>query len=297
MAEIDGKVMKGSRILSCLILMIVGFGASAWAQKAAPKANWAKFDGYKIRYYEIGNKRSSKALVFVHCWTCNAEFWREQYNAFPGYRVIAMDLPGHGESDKPKTDYSMAFFAKAVDAVMMKAGVKQAVLVGHSMGTPVVRRFYELFPEKTIGLVIVDGELIPFWPREEVEKFFEPLLADYKNSIGPKFLDQMLVPTHAHVRPFIRSSMLATPDYVGISAMRLMNADAYAEHGKIIVPMLAVMAPNPDWPKDLEARYRSIAPKLEYHMMEGVSHFLQLEKPKEFNEFVSHFVATKKLLD
>src|SRR5690606_18420064 len=106
--------------------------------------------------------KAKKALVLVHCWTCNVEFWRDTYNAFPGYRVIAMDLPGHGKSDKPRTDYTMEYFAKAVDAVMKGAGVKQAVLVGHSMGSPIIRRYYELYPKKTIGLVIVDGSLIPY---------------------------------------------------------------------------------------------------------------------------------------
>ena len=90
--------------------------------------------------------------------------------------------------------------------------------------------------------------------------------------------------------------MLATPDYVGSSAMKLMLDDAYATHGKIDVPMLAVMAPAEIWPANLKDQYASIASKMDFKMWTGVSHFLHMEKPKEFNEQVAAFIAKNKLL-
>ena len=82
-------------------------------------------------------------------------FWRMQVPAFETKsRVIAIDLPGHGRSDKPQIDYTMDLFARAIDAVLRDAKVDRAVLVGHSMGVPVVRQFYRKYPEKTRALVI-----------------------------------------------------------------------------------------------------------------------------------------------
>lgn len=271
------------------------FSLTLFAQATAPKSKSVDFNGVKVNYYDIGNTKSKNALVLVHCWTCNVEFWKDTYNAFSNYRVIAMDLPGHGTSDKPKNDYSMEYFAKSVDAVMKKAGVKKAVLVGHSMGTPIIRRYYELYPEKTLGLIIVDGALLSFGPRPDVEKFFAPIFTDYKTG-APTFIDGMLQTAKPEVRPFIRSSMLATPDYVGSSAMKSMLDDAYAAHGKINVPVLAVMAPSPYWPKDLEQQYEAIAPDLDFVAWTGVSHFLFMERPKDFNDAVAAFIAKKKLL-
>ena len=282
------------RVKSFIFLFLI-VTASAFVQGQKTADKWAKFEGIKVRYYDIGNIKSKTALVLVHCWTCNVEFWKDSYNAFPHHRVIAMDLPGHGGSDKPKIDYSMEYFAKSLDAVMKKAGVKKAVFAGHSMGTPIIRRYYELFPEKALGLILVDGALLPFGPRAEVDKFFEPLFKDYKGG-APTFIDGMLQTAHAGVRPFIRSSMLTTPDYVGSSAMKLMLDDAYATHGKIDVPVLAVMAPSEYWPKDLEQQYKTIAPKTDFQMWTGVSHFLHMEKPKEFNEQVNLFLTKNKLL-
>jgi pimeloyl-ACP methyl ester carboxylesterase len=81
-------------------------------------------------------------------------FWRYQVPAFEGkIRMIVVDLPGHGESDKPKVDYTPDLFAKSVDAVLTEAGVKKVVLAGHSMGTPVVRQYARLYPKKTAGLI------------------------------------------------------------------------------------------------------------------------------------------------
>jgi pimeloyl-ACP methyl ester carboxylesterase len=284
------------RIRSILFLSVVFvLAAGVPAQDKAPKARWAKFDSNKVRYYDIGNTKSKSALVLVHCWTCNVEFWKDSYNAFPNYRVIAMDLPGHGESDKPKIEYSMEYFAKSVDAVMKRAGVRKAVFAGHSMGTPVIRRYYEMYPEKTLGLILIDGSLLPFGPREEVDRFFEPLFKDYKAG-APTFIDGMLPTDKADLSSFIRASMLATPDYVGSSAMKLMLDDAYAMHGKIGVPVLALMAPSEYWPKDLEQQYKTIAPKMDFQMWTGVSHFLHMEKPKGFNEQVILFLTKNTLL-
>ena len=278
-----------------LLFLIAASSVSILAQNAKPADKWASFEGAKIRYYDIGNTKEKTALVLVHCWTCNVEFWKDTYNAFPNNRVIAMDLPGHGSSDKPKIDYSMEYFAKAVDTVLKKAGVKKAILAGHSMGTPIIRRYYELYPEKTKGLILVDGALLPFGKREEVNKFFEPLFANY-TAESAKFIDGMLETTYPDVKPFIRSSMLATPDYVGISAMKLMLDDAYSTHGKINVPLLAVMAPSEYWPKDLEQQYKAIAPKTEFQMWAGVSHFLHMERPTEFNGQIKMFVMKNGLL-
>ena len=284
--------MRLARIVFLSLSVLVLASASF---EQAPKDNWATYGDVKLHYYDMGNSKAKSALVFVHCWTCNVEFWKESYNALPQYRVIALDLPGHGKSDKPKVDYSMQYFANAVEAVLKKAGVQKAVLVGHSMGTPVVRRYYELYPEKTLGIVVVDGALIPLGQRDQMEKFFEPLYKDYKPA-AESMIDGMLQPAKPEVRPFIKSNMLATPDYVGASAAKFMLDDGFATHGKINVPVLAVMAPSPYWPPDLKEKYQAIAPNLEFRMFTGVSHFLMLEKPKEFNEAIAAFIVKNKLL-
>src|SRR5689334_21820296 len=133
------------------IAIFVVVSLNAFADQT-PKDRWAKFGDVKIHYYDIG-KPKKDAIILVHGWTCSADFWKDSFNAFPNYRVIAIDLPGHGQSDKPKADYTMEFFARSIDAVMKQAKIDHAVLVGHSMGTPVIRQFYRIFPQETLALV------------------------------------------------------------------------------------------------------------------------------------------------
>jgi len=180
--------------------------------------------------------------------------------------------------------------------VMRDAGVKRGVLVGHSMGTPVVRQFYRLYPEKTLGLVIVDGALRLFMPPAQMEAFAAQLRADYKTA-GAQMIDGMLTPVKDEkLKSEIRAAMLSTPDYVALSAMTGMADQKIYEQDQIKVPVLAVMAKSPFWAADTESFMRSLAPDLEFHMWEGVSHFLMMEKADEFNRTLQAFLVKHKLL-
>ena len=267
------------------------------AGAAVGRSRFAKLEGMRVHYVDAG--RGDEALVFVHGWTCNQSFWRWQTPAFASRRrVIALDLPGHGESDKPQgIAYTMDLFARAIDATLKDAEVKRAVLVGHSMGTPVVRQFYRRFPDKTMALVIVDGSLRLFAPRAQMEQFVAPLRgANFKEAM-PRMLEGMLQPVQSEtLRAEIKTAMLLTPQHVTVSAMDGMMDEALFAEDQIKVPVLAVLARSPFWPPDNEQFFRQIAPDLDYRMWDGVSHFLMMDKPDEFNRTLADFLARRKLL-
>ncbi len=224
--------------------------------------------------------------------------WRDQIPAFtPRNRVIAIDLPGHGQSDKPQVAYSMDHFARAVEAVMRDAKVKRAVLVGHSMGTPIARQFYRKYPEKTLAIVIVDGALRPFGDKAMMDRMIAGLRApNYMQTINQMFTMMMGSGLTPEAQERIRGSSSKTPQHVLVSAMEGMaDASIYAED-KINVPVLAVMAKNPFFPPNLEELYRVLVPNLDFQMWDGAAHFLMMEKPKEFNEAVLAFLDKNKLL-
>lgn len=277
-----------------LILCFAAVPAFAQTEKQALKSKFADFGGVKVHYNDAG--KGKNALVFVHGWTCNADFWRESVKAFPDYRVVALDLPGHGQSDKPQTDYSMEYFARAVEAVMKDAGIKKAVLAGHSMGTPVIRQFYRLYPEKTLGLVIVDGALRPMGTKEQEAQYMAFLRADYKAN-APKMVDAITqAMTDEKLKQEVRAAMLATPEHVAVSAMAGMTDEKIWGNDKINVPVLAILAESPYWKPDTAEFYRSLAPNLDFRMWQGVSHFLMMERPQVFNQSVRYFVTKNNLL-
>ena len=260
------------------------------------ESHWTTLDGMRIHYVNYG--KGSEALVLIHGWTCNLDNWRDQFPDFAKRnRVIAIDLPGHGQSDKPQITYSMDLFARAVEAVMRDAKVKRAVLVGHSMGTPVARQFYRKYPQKTLAIVIVDGALRPFGDKAMMDRFIAGFRGPNYKQTGTQMFAAMMGPNlSVEAQERIKASFLNTPQYVLASAMEGMADASIWGEDKINVPVLAIMAKNPFYPPNMEASYRGIASNLEFQMWEGVGHFIMMEKPKEFNAAVLAFLDKNKLL-
>jgi len=291
-------MLRPTRLLAAALLCCLTILSTAsWAiepRTASAESHFAKLDGQRVHYENHGKGR--EALVFVHGWTCSLNFWSRQVPAFEGKtRIILIDLPGHGQSDKPQVAYTMDLFARAVDAVLRDAGVERAVLAGHSMGTPVIREFYRKYPQKTLALVIVDGPLRPFGKREDLDNFLTPLRGpDYKQAAS-KLIDGMFGPSApAALRDEVKNAMLSTPQYVAVSAMEGMIDPAIWKEDKIEVPALAVMTRF--WPPDTEQFFRSVATKLDYRAMDGAGHFLMMEKPAEFNELLAGFLIKNDLM-
>ena len=276
--------------LLCFVLAC-GFAVSI----AAAQSKFAKLDGTRIHYVNYG--KGSDAIVLIHGWTLNLDNWRDQIpDLAKQHRVIAIDLPGHGKSDKPKVTYSMDYFARAVETVMSDAKVKRAVLVGHSMGTPIARQFYRKYPEQTLAIVIVDGPLRPFGDKAGMEQMISGFRAPTFREAVAQMFNQMYGPVlPAEAKARINSSSTNTPQHVLVSAMEGMADPSIWGEDKINVPVLAIMNKNPFFGPDLETLFRGIAPNLEFHMWEGGGHFVMMDKPKEFNDVLLAFLEKNKL--
>jgi pimeloyl-ACP methyl ester carboxylesterase len=259
------------------------------------ESKFATLNGAKIHYQSYG--QGSDAFVLIHGWSSNLTAWSYQIPELAKRgRVVAIDLPGHGQSDKPQLAYTMDHFAAAIDAVMKDAKVERAVLLGHSMGTPVVRQFYRKYPKKTLAIVIVDGGLRPFGDKAMRDQFMTAFRSPNYKEVGTQMFGQMTPMLSAEEKQKALASFNSTPQHVLVSAMEAMNDEALYTTDKINVPVLAILAKSPVWPADTEQFLRSLAPDLEFVMLEGVDHFLHLEKSKEFNDTVIAFVDKKKLL-
>lgn len=279
-----------------LVFTLSASHAATSDKNANAESRFATLDGAKVHYVNYG--KGDEALVFIHGWTCNADHWREQVDAFSKRnRVIAIDLPGHGQSDKPQVNYSMEYFARAVEAVMRDAKVKRAVLVGHSMGTPVARQFYRKYPEKTLAIVVVDGVVRPLADKKMMDQMMTGFRGpNYKDNFRQMFAMMMGPGMPTEKSEWIVTTSLTTPQYVLVSAMEGMADPAIWGDDKITVPVLAIMAKNPFFPPNMEEIFRELAPNLEFHIWEGVGHFIMIEKPREFNATVGEFLDKKKLL-
>jgi sigma-B regulation protein RsbQ len=240
----------------------------------------------RIHYNITG--RGNRTIVLIHCWAGHLGFWREQIPVLADKaRLILIDLPGHGRSDKPQTAYTLDFFAAAVLAVLDDAHVDQAVFIGHSMGAAALCRLYQLAPEKFAALISVDGLLrrppgTPAEARALVGPFGSPQYLDHARSFIRAFFP---VPGTDGLRERVMSEMLATPQHVMLGAMLgLFGPDQPDWVLRVVnAPVAAINAPSPWWRGDFETYVRSLSPRSDYILMEDVGHFPMLEKPAAFN--------------
>jgi pimeloyl-ACP methyl ester carboxylesterase len=255
--------------------------------KAASK--FAKSGESKVHYKSLGEGKT--AVVFIHGWCCDHTVWTDQAAAFNGkVRMLFVDLPGYGKSDKPKIDYTMDVFAKGVDAIVQDAGVEKVVVVGHSMGTPVARQYYRLFPDKTKAIVAVDGTLRPI-PKDIADTLLTVIKEDSVKETATKFLDNMFTPNSPPAaRKHIEELIAKTDPKVAVSSMRAMLDEKIWKEDQVKVPVQALMAKAPQWNDEYKAFVKKLVPELDYREFDGVGHFLFMEKPKEVNEALAEFL-------
>lgn len=126
------------------------------ATEAAPEGADVRLGtGVRIRYLERGN-RAGRTVILIH-GLCDSRF--SYSRVIPGlaqaHRVFALDLRGHGESERPDTGYTPRALAADVVAFMDALGIERATLVGHSMGSFAAQQAAVAAPERVEGLVLI----------------------------------------------------------------------------------------------------------------------------------------------
>jgi pimeloyl-ACP methyl ester carboxylesterase len=258
--------------------------------------NAATLDGMKIHSTSKG--KGSKTLVLVHGWTCDDTSWAANVPELAKhYRVITLDLPGHGKSDAPKDGkVTMEMFAKAVEAVREEQKVDKIVLVGHSMGTPVIREYAHLYPQHVTALVLVDGVVVAPTPPGG-RGIQTPLDADKLTtaeglSMREGMIKGMFTPnTPKDVQDHVLKMMLAAPPATAASAMRTTFDEKYASDEVMNVPAYGIFAEK-SFALPAAPFLKKVFPKFEFVAMPGTGHFVMMEQPQEFNRLLIKFVES-----
>jgi pimeloyl-ACP methyl ester carboxylesterase len=272
-------------------LLLAGDALSRAPSHSAP------FETGHVHYKALGHGHTT--VVFVHGWSCNLGVWRLQAESFPRrMRALFVDLPGHGGSEVPKTACTQDLFARAIDAVLRDARVKDAVIVGHSNGAITARHFYRLFPKETRGLVLVEGDLQPFVDLSAYPTVAARYdVADYKDKMAAVADSMTDLPTGVGLRPELRALMSSTPRSVVVSSLAELKDPKVWTPDPIQVPVLEIHVKAPYRTPEYEAFVRRLVPGIDYRTWENVGHFLMMERPAEFDAAVFGFLDGHHLLD
>lgn len=250
-------------------------------------------DGVHIEYRVRGS--GPPLVVLVHGWSCDSNYWRAQLPALtPRYTVLTVDLAGHGASGRNRSDWSIRNFGGDVAVAVRDFwsdhadAPRQVVLVGHSMGGPVVVEAARQLGSAVLGMIGIDALRtfgMPPPPAKETEAYFTALTKDFigttRQFVTRNFFTANADP--AFVRQ-IADDMSSAPPEVAIPSIRGMNdwgTGAGRDLKDITVPIIAIVSDL--GPPLNEALSRKAAPTFRSILMPGHGHFLMMEDPAGFN--------------
>ena len=240
-------------------------------------------DGVPIRFQVTG--KTEPTVVLVHGWALDHRVWDGQAARLAErHRVVTLDLAGHGESGRQRSAWTMAAFGEDVKAVVEAVGAKQVVLVGHSMGGPVVLEAARRMPARVKGIVLVDTlqDVEKRTPPDAIEAMTRQLQGDYKAVITQFTTEYLFAPaTPAAVRERVLGH--ATGMAPGISIAILRDAWGYDPVPALREIKAKVRAVNADkYPTNLEVNRRYM-PGFDAALIPGSGHYPMLEDPARFN--------------
>ena len=274
-------------LLRILLLVVFAFSA-AQAQPKSEVVNAA--DGVPIHYSVQG--KGDPALVFIHCWACNRHFWDNQVAEFSKtYRVVTIDLPGHGESGQGRTNYSIESYGDDVKTVVTKLNLKRVVLVGSSMGGPIALEATRRMPDRVVAIVPVDTlqNVEQKVPQEQLDALFKQMQADFKTATTNLLNQFFFSPTTpAAVKERIINETIAQKPEVVLPILKaVFSYDAVSGLREVKVPIRAINADRV--PTDVAAN-RKYAPQFDVVIIKGTGHYPMLEDPARFNQMLAEIL-------
>jgi pimeloyl-ACP methyl ester carboxylesterase len=275
------------------------------AEVNEPGGRIMKLPGGEMQVVEHGS-RSAPPIVLIHCFTCAINWWNGMIPHLDrDHRVIAVDLLGHGGSEKPASGYSIEDQADLVAGVLGRLGVRNAEVVGHSLGGPIAIALAEQAPRLVDRLVTIDS--IPDSSYGDVgfigELPFKPVLGETLWRIKPDFeirkgLEIAFAPGFDVPDAFVEDvkgmtytsyadSHAAYDDYAGEEPL----PQRAAALGKPVLALMGAEEQIADDPRTALAAYSAAGAQTK--LIQGAGHSPNVEKPAEIAAIVLAFDTPK----
>ena len=238
---------------------------------------------------DAGGAGPGVPVLFMHGLAMNRTTWRAQLQHLrTSRRAAAFDLPGCGESAPPSDgDYSLAARVRAITFVADALGYDRFVVVGHSYSGLLAGKYASEHPARVAGVVLADGAFDPgAWPAGAVEGTARLMRENWPEAIAKGFTPNLAGASDA-TRAAALAALEATPHETVIATFAGMAGyDARSTLARYPGPRLSIAAAAFDEPK---AVHHTIP--IPVHMMKGVSHYLMMDRPDEFNRLLDAFLA------
>lgn len=247
-------------------------------------------------YYEVSGK--GPAVVFIHGLGSSTRDWEYQIPEFSKeYQVIAVDLRGHGRSDKPEGPYTIPMFAADLAALLRALDIASAHIVGISLGGGVAFQFALDYPAMVKTLTIVNSAPALGGTREQAQQEIERRVGIVRQ-YGMQAMGQSLAPAlfpapeHASLRDTFVERWAENDPAAYIAATRsMLDWDVTGQLGTIRSPVLILTSDQDYSPVAVKEGYTRLLPDAQLVVIPNAHHAAPLEHPQEFNRIVAQFLA------
>jgi pimeloyl-ACP methyl ester carboxylesterase len=303
------KITAGVAVALIALLLVNAFvvdGKTEPAEATVPGGHLLDLPDGEMQVVE-GGPRDGDPIVLIHCFSCAIDWWdgvRPRLEA--DHRVVAVDLLGHGGSEKPGSGYTPANQAKLVAEALEKLDVRDAEVVGHSLGGSVSVALAEQDPRLVDRIAIID---MP--PDDSYGDLgfiaglaFQPVLGEALWTIKPDFsvrdgLGVAFAPGYDVPDAFVEDvkrltytaydeSPTGTEDFIGDESLdRRMQAT-----GKPLMVLMGAEEQIVNDPQRALDQYANGDPGTETHLIAGAGHSPNVEKPAETARLILGFAKS-----
>ncbi|MBV9563365.1 MAG: alpha/beta fold hydrolase [Bradyrhizobium sp.] len=262
-------------------------------------------DGVRLAHFEAGPADPrTPSLLLVNGWTGDHRIFTPQIEHFAqSRRVVAINLRGHGASDAPEQEYTMAGFADDIAWQCFLLGMDRPVVIGHSLGGAISLELCGRYPELASGLIMIDSIVMPAGEMRNAPEVGQ-LLAGIG---GPNYLDVSRTNAweigcdyddpgrrKAIFDEYIRPPCESTPQHVAFSTIRnaVLSYDAEPAAKACRIPMAYISADVPlvNMARDLD-RLKALCPQLVIAKTMLAGHFNTVEVADQVNAMIERFLA------
>ena len=260
----------------------------------------AHINGINLSYTDQGE---GAPLIFVHAFPLSSAMWDMQVQEFSNnYRIIAVDLRGHGKSDAPLWNFTLDNYAEDIHELLKHLGIKQATFIGLSMGGYTLFALYRKYPELVRALVLADTRAQADNVEAKAGRFAMAQTA-YKD--GPKAIAEMMIPKL--LAPSTRENRDDIVDQVQTIILNnqssgiIVDLIAMAERpnstsllSQITCPTLVIVGEDDVATPPSEAQYMvDRIPNAHLVKIRNAGHLSNIEQPITFNQALADFLERK----
>lgn len=258
-----------------------------------------KYTGYNIHYYISGNP-NGKAIVFVHAAFADHRCFNRQLEYFgENYRVITMDMLGHGLSQANKTSDKIDKTAYHIHQILEKEGISKTHIVGVSMGSLIAQYFALQYPEYTLSVSILggydisaDNKQINKAQRAEGLKWIFKAL--FSMNLFRNYIAKVTV-NNPELQPEIyeMATCFTRKSFMYLSGMR--NVVKLRENIIIACPLLIMVGDSDlELAKQMALKFHQSKPESEYQVIMNAGHLANMDQAEMFNTVLDEFISTTK---